>query len=313
MIGYLVRRVAQLIPVLFIVSVVLFLLLRLLPGDPTTEILGQEASAADRAALRADLGLDAPLWQQFLNWIGGVLTGDLGRSWLTDEPVAGVIVDRLPATVELGLIALLLAVLIGIPAGVLAAIRRRTATDSALTGLGVLALSTPHFYLAALLIGVFAIWLRLVPPSGYVPFTEDPAGNLVRMVLPAITVGSTVVAVVLRQTRGSLLAALGEDYIRTAEATGLRRSRIVAVYALRNAMVPVVTVTALQIGALMSATVVTETIFTLPGMGTLIVNGIFSRDLPVVQGAVLVVVTFVLLVNLVTDLVYAWLDPRITY
>ncbi|GAA3767327.1 ABC transporter permease [Micromonospora maritima] len=313
MIGYLVRRIAQLIPVLFIVSVVLFLLLRLLPGDPTAEILGQEASAADRAALRADLGLDAPLWQQFLDWIGGVLTGDLGRSWLTDEPVASVIVDRLPATVELGLIALLLAVAIGIPAGVLAAVRRRTATDSALTGLGVLALSTPHFYLAALLIGVFAIWLRLVPPSGYVAFTEDPVGNLVRMVLPAVTVGSTVVAVVLRQTRGSLLAALGEDYIRTAEATGLRRRRIVTVYALRNAMVPVVTVTALQIGALMSATVVTETIFTLPGMGTLIVNGIFSRDLPVVQGAVLVVVTFVLLVNLVTDLVYAWLDPRITY
>ncbi|RKN51193.1 ABC transporter permease [Micromonospora endolithica] len=313
MIGYLVRRLAQLIPVLFVVSVVLFLLLRLLPGDPTTEILGQEASAADRAALRADLGLDTPLWRQFLDWIGGVLTGDLGRSWLTDEPVAGVIVDRLPATVELGLIALLLAVLIGIPAGVLAAVRRRTATDSALTGLGVLALSTPHFYLAALLILVFAIWLRVVPPSGYVPFTEDPAGNLVRMVLPAITVGSTVVAVVLRQTRGSLLAALGEDYIRTAEATGLRRRRIVTVYALRNALVPVVTVTALQIGALMSATVVTETIFTLPGMGTLIVNGIFSRDLPVVQGAVLVVVTFVLLVNLVTDLVYAWLDPRITY
>ncbi|MGN9809151.1 ABC transporter permease [Micromonospora sp. BQ11] len=313
MTGYLVRRVAQLVPVLAVVSVVLFLLLRLLPGDPTTEILGQEASAADRAALRADLGLDAPLWRQFVDWIGGVLTGDLGRSWLTDEPVATVIVDRLPATVELGLIALLLAVALGIPAGVLAAVRRRTATDSVLTGLGVLALSTPHFYLAALLIGVFAVWLRWVPPSGYVPFTEDPAGNLVRMVLPAVVVGSTVVAVVLRQTRGSLLAALGEDYIRTAEATGLRRRRVVTVYALRNAMVPVVTVTALQIGALMSATVVTETIFTLPGMGTLIVNGIFSRDLPVVQGAVLVVVTFVLLVNLVTDVVYAWLDPRITY
>ncbi|MEH0985778.1 ABC transporter permease [Micromonospora sp. CPCC 205556] len=313
MTGYLLRRVAQLIPVLFIVSVLLFVLLRLLPGDPTTSILGQEASAADRAALRADLGLDAPLWRQFVDWIGGVLTGDLGSSWLTGEPVAGVIVDRLPATVELGLIALLLAVAIGIPAGVLAAVRRRTATDHALTGIGVLALSTPHFYLAALLIGVFAIWLRVVPPSGYVPFTEDPAGNLVRMVLPAVTVGSTVVAVVLRQTRGSLLAALGEDYIRTAQATGIGRRRIVTVYALRNAMVPVVTVTALQIGALMSATVVTETIFTLPGMGTLIVNGIFSRDLPVVQGAVLVVVTFVLLVNLVTDLIYAWLDPRITY
>lgn len=313
MTAYAVRRIAQLVPVLLVVAVVLFTLLRLLPGDPTTEILGQEASAADRAALRTELGLDAPIWQQFTDWIGGVCTGDLGTSWLTGEPVGAVVADRLPATVELGLIALLLAVFIGVPAGVVAAVRRRTRTDSALTGLGVVALSTPHFYLAVLLVLVFGLWLRVVPPSGYVSFVEDPAGNLLRMVLPAITVGSAIIAVTMRQTRGSLLATLGEDYIRTAEATGLTRRRTVSVYALRNALVPVVTVTGLQLGALMSATVVTESVFTLPGMGTLIVNAIFSRDLPVVQGAVLVVVAFVLLINVLTDLIYAWLDPRITF
>jgi peptide/nickel transport system permease protein len=313
MTAYLVRRLAQLVPVLIVVSMVLFALLRLLPGDPTTEILGQEASEADRAALRADLGLDDPVWQQYLNWTGGALTGDLGRSWLTNEQVGVVILDRLPATVELGLIAIILTVLIGLPAGIIAAVRSRTRTDAVMTTASVFALSTPHFYLAALLILVFGLWLRVLPPSGYVPFTEDPVQNLLHMVLPAITIGSTIIAVIMRQTRGSLLAALGEDYVRTARASGLAQRRIVTVYALRNAVVPVVTVAALQIGALMSATVVTEAVFTVPGMGTLIVNAIFSRDLPVVQGAVLVVVVFVLLVNLLADLLYARLDPRITY
>ncbi|GAA2941468.1 ABC transporter permease [Streptomyces enissocaesilis] len=313
MTGYLVRRLAQLVPVVLVVSLVLFLLLRLMPGDPTLSILGQEATEEDRAVLRADLGLDVPLWQQFTQWLAGLVRGDLGRSWLTDEHVDAVISDRLAATVELGLIALLFAVLIGIPAGILAAVRARTRTDTVLNSGGLLALSTPHFYLAALLILVFALWLRILPPSGYVPFTEDPLENLRHMVLPAVTIGSTIAAVTMRQTRAALLAAFNEDYIRTAEASGLTRRRIVGVYALRNAIVPVVTVVALQIGALMSATVVTETVFTVPGMGTLIVNGIFSRDLPVVQGAVLMVVVFVLLVNLLADLVYAWLDPRITY
>lgn len=313
MTGYLVRRIAQLIPVVLVVSLLLFLLLRLMPGDPTLAILGQEATAADRAALRADLGLDVPLWQQFTAWLSGLVTGDLGSSWLTDEQVSGVISERLAATVELGLIALAFAVLIGIPAGIVAAVRARTRTDTVLNSGGLLALSAPNFYLAALLVLVFSLWLKILPPSGYVPFTEDPVQNLRHMVLPAVTIGSTIAAVTMRQTRAALLAAFAEDYIRTAEASGLSRRRIVGVYALRNAVVPVVTVVALQIGALMSATVVTETVFTVPGMGTLIVNGIFSRDLPVVQGAVLMVVVFVLLVNLLADLVYAWLDPRITY
>ncbi|MFB8247197.1 ABC transporter permease [Streptomyces sp. NPDC055952] len=313
MTGYLLRRLLQLLPVVIVVSLVLFLLLRLMPGDPTTEILGQEATAEDRAALRAELGLDTPVTQQFADWITGIVTGDLGKSWLTTEPVGGMIGERLAATVELGIIALLMAVFIGIPAGVLAAVRRRTKTDAALNSLSVVALSAPHFYVAALLILVFGLWLRLLPPSGYVPFTEDPIANLEHIVLPAVTIGSTMVAVTMRQTRAALLATFSEDYIRTAEATGLSRRRIVLVYALRNAVVPVVTVLALQVGALMSATVVTETVFTVPGMGTLIVDSIFDRDLPVVQGAVLMVVVFVLLVNLLADIVYAWLDPRITY
>ncbi|MFJ1958186.1 ABC transporter permease [Streptomyces microflavus] len=313
MTGYLVRRLLQLIPVVLVVSLVLFMLLRLMPGDPTLAILGQEATEQDRAVLRKDLGLDVPVWQQFTQWLGDLARGDLGTSWLTDEEVGMVISDRFAATLELGIIALAFAVLIGIPAGILAAVRRRTRTDTVLNSGGLLALSTPHFYLAALLILVFALWLKILPPSGYVPFTEDPVENLRRMILPAVTIGSTIAAVTMRQTRAALLAAFNEDYIRTAEASGLSRRRIVGVYALRNAIVPVVTVIALQIGALMSATVVTETVFTVPGMGTLIVNGIFSRDLPVVQGAVLMVVVLVLLVNLLADLVYAWLDPRITY
>ncbi|MFI7287877.1 ABC transporter permease [Streptomyces anulatus] len=313
MTGYLVRRLLQLIPVVLVVSLVLFMLLRLMPGDPTLAILGQEATEQDRAVLREDLGLDVPVWQQFTQWLGDLARGDLGTSWLTDEKVGMVISDRFAATLELGVIALAFAVLIGIPAGILAAVRRRTRTDTVLNSGGLLALSTPHFYLAALLILVFALWLKVLPPSGYVPFTEDPVENLRRMVLPAVTIGSTIAAVTMRQTRAALLNAFNEDYIRTAEASGLSRGRIVGVYALRNAIVPVVTVIALQIGALMSATVVTETVFTVPGMGTLIVNGIFSRDLPVVQGAVLMVVVLVLLVNLLADLVYAWLDPRITY
>ncbi|MET7828982.1 ABC transporter permease [Streptomyces sp. NPDC005386] len=313
MTGYLIRRLLQLIPVVLVVSLLLFLLLRLMPGDPTVDILGQDASAADRAALRADLGLNAPLWRQFIDWIGGIVHGDLGVSWLTGEKISAVLGDRLAATAELGVIALAFALFIGIPAGVLAAAKRRKPTDTALNSAGLVALSAPHFYLAALLILVFALWLKVLPPSGFVPLAQDPVENLRHMVLPAVTIGSTIAAVTMRQTRAALLAVFNEDYIRTAEASGLSRRRIVGVYALRNAIVPVVTVVALQIGALMSATVVTETVFTVPGMGTLIVDGIFSRDLPVVQGAVLMVVVFVLLVNLLADLIYAWLDPRITY
>ncbi len=313
MLNYVLRRFLQLIPVLFVVSLALFLLLRLLPGDPTNTILGQEATEEQRAATRADLGLDRPLWQQYVDWITGIFRGDLGDSWVTGLPVSESILSGLPVTVELGIASLVLATLIGIPAGILAAVRARRKTDSAITGTAMLMLSIPNFYLATLLVLLFAVTLGWLPASGFVYFTDDPMENIKYLILPGITIGSTIVAVAMRQTRGSLLATLGEDYVRTAEATGLTRRRIVLVHALRNALVPVTTVIALQVGALMSATVVTETIFTLPGMGSLIVNAIYSRDMPLVQGAVLVVVAFVLAINLVTDLIYAWLDPRIAY
>lgn len=309
---YLVRRLAQLIPVLFVVSVALFVLLQVLPGDPTVAVLGQEATAEQRAALRSELGLDRPLASQYVSYAWGVVQGDFGNSYITGESVLAVLGQRLPVTVELGFLALLLAVALGVPAGVFAALRRRSKADNALTGVGVAALATPHFYLAALLILVFAVELQLLPSSGYTPFTTDPLANLQYLLLPTITVGLSIAAVTMRQTRASMLSSLGEEFVRTAVATGLSRRRVVLVYALRNAIVPVVTVVGLQVGALVSAAVITETIYTLPGLGSLIVSSIFSRDLPVVQGAVLVVVVFVLLINLLTDLVYAWLDPRIT-
>ncbi|WP_150461092.1 ABC transporter permease [Nesterenkonia ebinurensis] len=313
MTGFILRRVVQLVIVLAIVSVALFLLLRLLPGDPTTTILGTEATHEQREILRAELGLDQPLIVQFGQWILSVFNGDLGESWITGEPVSAVMSDRLPVTVQLGVMSLLGALLIGVPAGVLAAVRRRSTLDTALTGAGVFFLAIPNFFLGPLLVLLFALSLGWAPPSGFVNFTDDPIANLIHMVLPAVTVGSMVVAVVMRQARGAMLDSLGGDYIRTAKATGLSRGRVVMVYALRNALLPVITVTGLQVGALLSGTIVTETIFTLPGMGSLIVNSIFSRDLPVVQGAVLLIVVAVLLINLVTDLIYAWLDPRIVY
>lgn len=313
MTGFILRRLVQLLIVLAIVAVALFLLLRLLPGDPTTTILGTEATDHQREILRAELGLDQPLMVQFGQWILSVFNGDLGQSWITGEPVSAVVSDRLPVTIQLGVMSLLGALIVGVPAGVLAAVRRRTNVDTALTGVGVFFLAIPNFFLGPLLILLFALTLGWLPPSGFVNFLDDPLTNLTHMVLPALTVGSMVVAVVMRQARGAMLDSLGDDYIRTAKATGLSRGRLVMVYALRNALLPVITVTGLQVGALLSGTIVTETIFTLPGLGSLIVNSIFSRDLPVVQGTVLLVVVVVLLINLVTDLVYAWLDPRIVY
>ncbi|QMU96471.1 ABC transporter permease [Microbacterium esteraromaticum] len=313
MIAYVGRRLLQLVPVLAIVMVTLFLLLRLLPGDPTAELLGEDATEEQIAEMRRRLGLDKPIFGQMLDWIGGLLQGDLGQSWLTREPVAATVMSRLPVTLELVLIALLFSLILGIPGGVIAAVRKGKATDAAITSVSMFFLAIPHFYLAILLILIFAVGLKLLPASGYVPFGSSPLQNIRYMILPATAVAVTVVAVVARQTRGSLLETLELDFTRTATAFGISQRGVVLRYALRNALVPVATVIGLQVGALMSATVVTESIFTLPGMGTLIVDAIFSRDLPIVQGAVLVVVLLVLLVNLLTDLLYAALDPRISY
>ena len=312
MITYVLRRLLQLVPVLVVVSLALFVLLRVLPGDPTVSVLGENATPEERAALRGELGLDRPLVGQYLSYVGGLARGDFGTSYITREPVGGIILDRLGTTAELGLLSIGFAVLVGLTTGVATALTRRRAVGAVANGVAVTALATPNFFVAALVILVFSVELGWLPASGFVDLTVDPAANLQGMILPTVTVGLGIAAVAFRQSRAALVSSLDEEFVRTARSVGLAERRVLR-YALRHALVPVVTVLSLQIGALVSASVVTETIFTLPGMGSLIVRSIFSRDLPVIQGAVLVVVVLVLLVNVATDLVYAWLDPRIVY
>lgn len=313
MLAYVLRRLAQLVVVLFVTSIAIFSMTALLPGDPTVTILGESSTLDQRQALREDMRLDDPLPVRYAAWLGSALQGDLGRSIRTQEPVTQMLANRFPVTLELTFLSLALAMLVGIPLGIAAARWRGTNVD---LGIGVLAMSSmamPYFWLGTMLIMLFAVTLRWLPPSGYAPFFGDPATNLKLMILPVLTVGTSMAAIIMRQTRSSMLDVLSQDYIRTARAKGLPEREIVLGHALRNAMNPVVTVAGLQFGALMGGAVVTETIFSLPGLGRMIVNGIFDRDFPVVQGAMLAIVVGVTLVNLVTDLLYVALDKRLAH
>jgi peptide/nickel transport system permease protein len=310
---YILRRLVQMVPVLLLVSLVVFSLLHLTPGDPATTMLGQEATPEAVAALRERLGLDQPLPVQYVRWLASVLRGDLGRSIRTNQPVTEAILERLPVTVQLSAMSILIALMIAIPVGIISALRRNTALDSGATTLALLGVALPNFLLAILLIYLFSIQLRWLPPIGYVPLWEDPGENLRRMIMPALTLGTALAAIIMRLTRSSLLEVLEQDYVRTARAKGLTESRMVRVHALKNSLIPVVTIVGLQIGGLLGGTVITETIFALPGIGRLIVDSIFRRDFPLVQGAVLFVAVAFLVTNLLVDLLYAFLDPRIRY
>jgi peptide/nickel transport system permease protein len=310
---YILRRLVQMVPVMLLVSLVVFSLLHLTPGDPATTMLGQEATPEAVAALRQRLGLDQPLPVQYVRWLGSVLRGDLGRSIRTNQPVTEAILERLPVTVQLSAMSILIALMIAIPVGIISALRRNTALDSSATTLALLGVALPNFFLAILLIYLFSIQLRWLPPIGYVPLWEDPGENLRRMIMPALTLGTALAAIIMRLTRSSLLEVLEQDYVRTARAKGLTESRMVRVHALKNSLIPVVTIVGLQIGGLLGGTVITETIFALPGIGRLIVDSIFRRDFPLVQGAVLFVAVAFLVTNLLVDLLYAFLDPRIRY
>ena len=310
---YILRRLVAMIPVIFIVSLIVFSLIHLTPGDPAQTMLGEEATPKEVAALRAKLGLDQPLPVQYVKWAGAVLHGDLGRSIRSNQPVSEAIRDRLPVTVELALLAMVISLVIAIPVGVVAAMRRNSVADAASPVAALLGVSLPNFFLAILLILVLAVKLRWLPPFGYVPLLKDPAGNLERMIMPAITLGTALAAVVMRQMRSSLLEVLGQDYIRTVRAKGLGELRMVRFHALKNALIPVVTVVGLQIGGLLGGAIITETIFALPGIGRLLVDSIFQRDFPLVQGVVLFVAVAFLFSNLAVDLFYAYLDPRIRY
>lgn len=310
--AFITRRLLMAVPVLLLVTIIVFSLLHLLPGDPATVILGQEATPESIEAMRQELGLNKPLIIQYFDWLGKIVQGDFGRSLIDRTPVSKLILQRLPATLELTLGAFLVAVLISFPAGILSAIRPGKWIDHLCTALALGGLSIPHFWLGMLFIVLFAVKLGWLPASGYVPFFEDPAANLSAMIMPMVATGLRESAVLMRMLRSSLLEVVEADYIRTAYSKGLSERSVIVGHALRNAMVPVLTTSGLVIASLLGGLVITETIFSIPGYGKLIVESIFNRDFVTVQGAILVSALFVVFINLLVDILYTFIDPRIT-
>ncbi|MBI4012499.1 MAG: ABC transporter permease [Candidatus Rokubacteria bacterium] len=313
MAGYVVRRLLGALPILLGVSVLVFALLHLIPGDPVLAMLGNEADPRAVRALRQELGLDRPLPVQYVEWLGRVLRGNLSRSIQTREPVARLILERFPATLELAAAALLLGVSGGVVAGVVSARRRDRPADYLATSLALFGISMPNFWLGILLILVLSLYQGWLPPGGHVGLTVDPLGNLRYLVMPAIVLAVQIAGVVTRTVRSSVLEVLAHDYVRTARGKGLGERPVFYRHALKNALIPVTTVVGLQLGALLGGAVITETIFSWPGIGKFLVDAIFSRDFPIVQGIVLLVTVFFILANLAVDVAYVYLDPRVTY
>jgi len=315
MLRYIVRRLLLTILVLLCVSVLIFSFLHIVPGDPASVMLGRGPHVTEeaKAALNRKWGFDQPLPVQYIRWLFNVLRGDLGVSIRMQEPVGAVILKRLPNTIALTLIGMLVAILIGIPTGVAAALRPGTGWDAGAMLVALIGLSIPQFWLGLMLILVFSVWLRWLPTSGYVPLWVDLESGLRHLALPSTALGLSIAAVLARVTRTCMMDILSEDYIRTARAKGLAEQLVLARHALRNALIPVGTVVGLQVGGLMGGDVVIETIFAFPGIGNLLMFGISNRDYPLVQGTVLVFGFLIVLVNLLTDLSYAFLDPRVKY
>lgn len=308
---YLLTRLRQSLITLFLVSVVVFAGIRALPGDPALALAGEERSPEALAAIREAYGLNDNIVVQYARFIGHALTGDLGNSSRTGLPVADAIGQALPVTLELAALSLLLAVVLGIGAGVVAAVRRRKPEEWIANAIALIGLSIPTFWLGIVLVLGFAIAVPVFAASGYVPFGTDPVDNLRRMVLPAIVLGSGLAAVVMRQTRAAMLDSLSADYVRTARAKGLSKRSVVGGHALRNSLVTVVTVLGLQLGHLISGAVVTEQIFVLPGFGKLTIDAVFTRDYATLQAVVLCTSAAYILINLLVDVVYSVIDPRI--
>jgi peptide/nickel transport system permease protein len=312
---YVARRLLLMVPSLVGISLAVFLLLRMIPGDVIDALLGTELTLSPeaRASLRRVLGLDVPIHVQYLTWIWAAVTGDLGRSLRSSQPVLDLLLLRLPVTAELAVLSLLLSVATAIPLGVVSAVHRNSRIDFAARTFGLLGLSLPSFWLATMLILGASVWLRWLPPIIFVSFRDDPLENLKQMLLPTISLAMPLIAVTMRLTRSAMLEVLRQDYVRTARAKGLRERTVVYRHALRNALVPVVTIVGIQMGHLLGGAVIIEQIFGLPGVGWMLLQGIYQRDYPVVQGGVLFVAVVFLVLNLLVDLLYAYLDPRIKY
>jgi len=313
MLGFVVRRLLYLVPVLIAVSLLTFLIASLLPGDLAYVILGDQATPEKVAALRHDMGLDQPIWWRYLSWLGNVLQGDFGRSFRTGQTVLQAVAERLPVSLELMVLAELGALAIGIPLAIACAVRSGSAFDRFMTGSAFGMLSVPAFLSAILLIYLFAVELRWLPATGYVPFEEDPIGNLRSFLLPALTLALGEWPVLMRVLRSDMIATLQEDYIAMARAKGLKPSRILLVHALKPSSLTLVTVTGINIGRLIGGAVIVESIFALPGIGRLLLGAIFTRDLIILQGVVLFVACGYVLLNFIVDMLYAVLDPRIRH
>ena len=305
-------RLLQVLPTLLLVSILVFSLQQLMPGDPAVILAGEErGDLTVLAQIRAELWLDRSIPVQYLHWITNVLQGDFGTSWRIRQPVLQLILTKLPVTLQLGGMAFVIAVLIGVPAGILAAVKRDTVWDHVANGLGLAGLSTPNFWLGIMLILLVSVNLGWLPPSGYVPLTENWRQSLATTIMPAFVLGNAIAAILMRHTRSAMLTAMGEDYVRTARAKGLPERRVVLVHALRNALVPVITLGALELGTLLSGAVLTEQVFSVPGFGKLVVDAVFNRDYPVVQGVVLVTATLYVGLNVLADLLYRAVNPRL--
>jgi peptide/nickel transport system permease protein len=310
---YIIRRLLLMVPVALLVTVIVFVLVRLSPGDPVLVYAGEERDPDSLAALRTELGLDRPLPVQYVAWLSHAVRGDLGRSIRSRQPVRDAIVERLPATLELGGAALLLSVSVALAVGTVSALKRNTRWDLLATAFTLAGVSLPNFFLGLILILVVALVLRLVPPGGFIAFTEDPAQNLQRLILPAITLATASMAANVRQVRSSLIDVFHQDYIRTARAKGLAERAVVLSHSMKNALIPLVTLVGIQIGVIIEGAIVTESVFAWPGVGRLVVASIGGRDYPVVQAVVLVGALAYMFSSLVVDILYAWLDPRISF
>jgi peptide/nickel transport system permease protein len=308
--GFLVRRVGAAVIVLLLSSMLVFLGVRALPGDPATALSAESRDPAVLKAIRHHYGLDRPVPVQYVKWLGLALRGDLGRDE-RDLSVSETIVQRLPITLELAFLSILVGLLIGLPAGIIAAVKQRKPADYTATTAALVGLSVPHFWLGLMMISFFAVHLGWLPAGGYVPFSQDPIGNLKHLVMPAIVLGTGLSAVLMRQMRSSMLNSLGTDYVRTARAKGLPERTVILKHALRNSLITVTTIVGIQLGALISGVVVTESIFVIPGFGRLTLDSIQTRDYTLLQGVVLVSAAGYVLVNLTVDLLYSVLNPRI--
>jgi peptide/nickel transport system permease protein len=313
MLGHIVRKIIAVIPILFLVSIILFTIISLLPGDAAMGVVGDSVNQEDLVRIRSELGLDKPIYERYADWLGKVMQGDLGYALKSRQPVTEIIKLRLPVTVELTFLAMLISTIIAVPAGIFSALRRNSGWDVANGIISMIGIAMPPFWMGILLILFFSVWLDWLPSSGYENFFTDPVSNLEHLAMPAFTIGFAFAATIMRQTRSSMLEVLGEEYVVTARAKGLRETVVIWKHALRNALIPVVTVISMQMGRMIGGAVVTEIVFALPGIGREMVDSIIARDYPVVMALILVTAICVVMTNTLVDILYVVIDPRISH